>query len=478
MNSNKPADLKDPVAMTYLVSFLHALPFNYQIGPLPFKEVHDLFQFPSSQELVEIGQELGLNKLNQRLTVPLPHNPLYMLNNRAALCETLMSCLPWTEYIGLAMTLTSMMYPFHYGWNRLAESLESLSTRETLSWLSISSFPTETYYYEQFKDGIIIRKDDSYHVYQNQAYIPPRIHSMTGQYPDYPYRWTSGIEDYCVTSGHHPACTSYIGCGFIEREFIAQAVGDPTKFGILDEYLNVIYMNGGGRNLQWLCSSTTPVGDNIMERVDLTTLYSQVDEQGGQIFHTKKGLHITIPEEKWINWRTFSPTSQKKFMRVAWAQLTQFDKTALMTGLKEGKLDELSVYFDFDDNAKHDQFWQKELDSVHRYYIKLITTFGVFHTYNGYVIQELAYNNEPLQLNNLANWEVEECPRFIFLPYSSIMMRWSSGQHKWEIKTHSEDSLSSASSMCSSNGSIYNHNSYSVPSLIDCDKYEDGEIID
>jgi len=233
---------------------------------------------------------------------------------------------------------------------------------------------------------------------------------MTGQYPDYPYGWTSGIENYCITSGHHPACTSYIGRGFVEREFIAQATGDPSQFGILDEYLNVIHMNGGGKNLQWLCSSTTPVSDNIMERVDLTALYSQIDEQGGQIFHTKRGLRITIPEEKWINWRTFSPTSQKKFTRVAWAQLTQFDKTALMTGLKEGKLDELSVYFDFDKDAKHDSFWQKELDSVRRYYIELITTFGVFHTYNGYVIQELAYNNEPLQLNNLANWEVEERP--------------------------------------------------------------------
>jgi len=117
MNSNKPVDLKDPVAMTYLVSFLHALPFNYRIGPLPFGEAHDLFQFPSSQELREIGQELGLDRLNQRLMVSLPHNPLYMLNNCATLCETLMSCLPWTEYIGLAVTLTSMMYPFHYRWN-------------------------------------------------------------------------------------------------------------------------------------------------------------------------------------------------------------------------------------------------------------------------------------------------------------------------------------------------------------------------
>jgi len=216
-----------------------------------------------------------------------------------------------------------------------------------------------------------------------------------------------------------------------------------------------------------------------MEHVDLTTLYSQINEQGGQIFHTKKGLCITIPEEKWINWRTFSPTSQRKFTQVAWAQLTQFDKTALMTGLKQGKLDELSVYFNFDNDAKHDQFWQKELDSVRHYYIELITTFSIFHTYNGYIFQELTYNNEPLQLNNLANWEVEEHPWFIFLPYSSIMMHWSPSQHKWEIETHSEDSLSPASSICSSNGRIYDHNSsYSVPSLIDCNEYEDGEIID
>ena len=33
-------------------------------------------------------------------------------------------------------------------------------------------------------------------------------------------------------------------------------------------------------------------------------------------------------------------------MRVAWAQLTQFDKIALMTGLWEGKLDDMTVYID------------------------------------------------------------------------------------------------------------------------------------
>jgi len=35
---------------------------------------------------------------------------------------------------------------------------------------------------------------------------------------------------------------------------------------------------------------------------------------------------------------------------------------------------------------------------------------GIYHTYNPYVIQELAYNNEPLELNHSTNWEIEDRP--------------------------------------------------------------------
>jgi len=39
----------------------------------------------------------------------------------------------------------------------------------------------------------------------------------------------------------------------------------------------------------------------------------------------------------------------------------------------------------------------------HCYYIKLMTRLRVFHTYNQYMIQELAYDNEPLQSDNTLN---------------------------------------------------------------------------
>lgn len=48
-------------------------------------------------------------------------------------------------------------------------------------------------------------------------------------------------------------------------------------------------------------------------------------------------------------------------MRVAWAQLTQIDKMALVTGLKDGELDKTTIYFDFDEDAEHDRFWKTEL---------------------------------------------------------------------------------------------------------------------
>ena len=111
--------------------------------------------------------------------------------------------------------------------------------------------------------------------------------------------------------------------------------------------------------------------------------------------HTQHGLQITIPDEKWINWKTFSLNSQKEFMRVAWAQLTQFDKIAFMTGLKDGRFDPLNIYLDFDEDAQHDQFWNTELDSVRRFYIELVTSLGSFHFFNNTVIQDLAYFNEP-----------------------------------------------------------------------------------
>jgi len=44
--------------------------------------------------------------------------------------------------------------------------------------------------------------------------------------------------------------------------------------------------------------------------------------------------------------------------------MTQFDKEAMMTGLIDGKLGDKPIYINFDNQAKHDSYWEAELDSV------------------------------------------------------------------------------------------------------------------
>ena len=259
---------------------------------------------------------------------------------------------------------------------------------------------------------------------------------------DYPYGWTQGIEEFCHDNDHHPDCTQPICRAFIKKEFIASIINKPDSLHLLDNYLQTIYNNRFGRNLQWPHSSPAPIKDNHQECSQLTQLYAEVDKNQGCIFHTQQGLQITIPEEKWINWKMFSPNSKVSFMQVAWAQLTQFNKSALMTGIHQGKLDDITIFFDFDEHAKHDKFWTTELESVRQYYIELITQMGVYHYYNSYVMQDLAYNNKPLDLPLITNWKIEGRPQFIFLPYSQTLLKWNSNLNKWEYENHTKDSLS------------------------------------
>jgi len=163
-------------------------------------------------------------------------------------------------------------------------------------------------------------------------------------------------------------------------------------------------------------------------------------------------------------------------MQVAWAQLTQFDKHTLMAGLWDGKLNNITLYFDFDNDAKHNQFWNTELDTVHCYYVKLITCTGTFHCYNQYIMQELAYDNEPLHLPLTYCWETDGHPIHIFLPYSHLMLKWNSKLNKWEYESP-DDFGHKPYSMCSIN--MHEESSCSPPSLaepIDKFKLEDGEV--
>ena len=296
---------------------------------------------------------------------------------------------------------------------------------------------TETLYYSQLSEGIVIHKGESRLDYNHKTYIPTRIQGRDVELTDYPFGWTADIEAFCQKSGHHPDCRDPIRRSFIEREFIASIINNPDSVSTLDDYLQTIHANTIGYNLQWLMSSPTPVDDDSYDRLELTHLYTQVNSEGGRIFHTKKGLRITIPEERWVHWRTRSPSSQKEFSRVAWAQLTQFDKMALITRLREGKIGPKTIHLDFDNAAEPRRSPNTELDTVCQYYVELVSQTGAYRFYNHYVLQELAHNNEPLQLPVTYDWNTNGRPRFVFLPYSRLLLIWNTPFAKWEYKCHS-----------------------------------------
>jgi hypothetical protein len=428
------APREESITMTYVVSLLHALPFLFRAVPPPMVRKDGVLQTLEIHELSEISRELLAKNPLGRIPIPMPANPMYTNIYRSTVYAALHALPIALPHISMASTLITATYPFHYGWNHPVSFPISHSTPIPPIPVSRYTSLTETYYYSQSNNGVIIYKGDTQHTYNDKSYIPTLLRSKSDEPTDYPYGWTSGIEAYCQENGYHPECTNPIRRAFIEREFIARTIHDPSSLETLNDYLRTIYSNTVGHNLQWLYSSPTLIEDNVRERLALTRLYSQIDHQNGRVFHTRKGLRITIPEERWNNWQSFSPSSQKEFTRVAWAQLTQFDKYALMAGLRDGKLDDITLYFDFDDDAKHDQFWNTELDTVRRYYIELITRTGAFHCYNQYVMQELAYDNDPLHLPLTYCWETDGHPLHIFLPYSRLMLKWNSELHQWEYE--------------------------------------------
>ena len=197
------------------------------------------------------------------------------------------------------------------------------------------------YVYESNQDYVLITDGEESKVYSNVAHIPPM--EPTYSLVNYPYGWSPHIEDFCQEHGHHPNCIDPTQRALVERAFIAHTIDAPEHLLILDHYLQIIYINYTGRTLQWLKSSTTPQCDNLQEHLDYYQFYNDVHQQGGQVLHSTGGLRITIPEENWINWKSYSPTSQQKFTQVAWAQLTKIDKLALMTSLHGGKLDNIPI---------------------------------------------------------------------------------------------------------------------------------------
>ena len=61
-------------------------------------------------------------------------------------------------------------------------------------------------------------------------------------------------------------------------------------------------------------------------------------------------------------------------------------------------------------------------------------------------MQELAYDNEPIDQSLLEIWSAKGQPPLIFLPYSQFALKWDSKHHKQEYETYSQNSLSPYSS--------------------------------
>ena len=244
--------------------------------------------------------------------------------------------------------------------------------------------------------------------------------------------------------------------------------------------------------IEWVCWTTTSVPFTLTLVVDnfngfkvpwfphpndlelhhkLTRIYDNVDQLQGLIYHSKKGLRITIPEDKWINWKNTSPSSQEQFTWVAWCQMTQFDKEAMMTGLIDGKLGDKPIYINFNNQAKHNSHWEAELSSVQSYMTKLVTTNRAYVHYNPLVIQDLA-TSQPLITNPWDKWKINH-PSQYCLPYANILLLWNSLTSRWYYPTpgnepdHSIDSpphllssLSNESSQSNSSMEISSTNSY------------------
>jgi hypothetical protein len=354
---------------------------------------------------------------------------------------------------GCHWTLISRIYPSPYVWNPpiLLPTYPIVRIHNRLLCISDTDSPYKTQdalIFEQEGHPTLIYHDHS-HFNRVQEYPASTTH---------PYGWSAAAEEYCISSGYHPNCLNPDALSIVEAEFIQESLQSPERRETLDDHISVIHSHTSGEQLQWLSSSPTPMTDNYHQRIMLTELYAKIRKHEGKIYHSKKGLRITVPEEKWINWRTFSPDSQKEFTQVAWAQMTQFDKEAMMTALSQGKLGEKPIYINFGQEAKHDDYWNTELESVRHYAVNLVTETLSYPYYNPYVISNLAATQP---LTTTFDWEKEH-PTYVHLPYSQSNLQWDENTQAWKRFGSSDTSSSDMSEDESS----------PPPSMIDCSSPE------
>jgi len=201
----------------------------------------------------------------------------------------------------------------------------------------------------------------------------------------YPYGWTANIAKYSCQQGLNPISINQHQYAGIKESFIHSNIYDPCASTTFDWYVKTIHANTNRHHHKWLASQTTIKVDDIEKCQGLTGLYHlyhKIDKLGRQVFPTQKGLCITVPDQKWVDWKTMSPNSHSNFTQVAWVQMTQFDQVARMYALSKGQLRNKTIYLNFNNNAKHDEFWISELKSMWSYVTELALHNGVYTQYN------------------------------------------------------------------------------------------------
>src|SRR5258706_3272834 len=147
---------EEPTALTYVVSLLHTLPFLFQASPPPMVTKGGALQPLGLFELSEISQELLDKNPCGRIPIPMPSNPIYM-NMHCSAIYTALHALPIAlPHISMVSTLITATYPFHYGWNHPISFPISPTTPIPPIPVSRYTSLTETYYYSQLNDTVIL----------------------------------------------------------------------------------------------------------------------------------------------------------------------------------------------------------------------------------------------------------------------------------------------------------------------------------
>ena len=186
--------------------------------------------------------------LYRMIRVPYLLNPLFIQHHHTS-TYTALHALPISMLsINMALTLISVTYPFHYGWNYLSQSPTSHITQTPQTLVSRFILQTETYYYLQFNDGIVIHDtNNKFKSYYNKSYIPHCMKDHHNDPTNFPFRWTPGIEEFCQVNSYRPDCLDPICCANVEKQFIASTIHKPENFPYLKSIFKLFSTTGTGR---------------------------------------------------------------------------------------------------------------------------------------------------------------------------------------------------------------------------------------